>query len=189
MQRTVFVHSEKQTLPVGLSPLDLADTDRVLHIVFPSADARLDDTQLKSFTRIHERLEFRAHPQLLLVVLDAPLGEDAEAYYVRAWKTLSVQLDCKSLVLSQFMSLKDYAVFQRDQIKLLLDKRERLKKNAEKLSMHLKQKEMLWAQINASKRITTAKELVSHCHCFCCFSLLLSPSLIPFFQSLCFLCS
>ncbi len=70
-----------------------------------------------------------------------------------------------------------------DGARKLFQKSTTLRDSAKQLSVYLQQKEMLWAQINASKRITTAKELVGNIAAI--ISLRCFSSLMFFFLHLC----
>ena len=171
MPQSVFVHNGS-SLPPSLAAVNQGNFPFVMHVLFPNSDAVLDKAQLSSFKSLHASSGMK--PQLLLIVLEVPDSDSVAStdddssdsrisslFYADAWNLLSVQLECKTMVLSQFVSPADYSELHAKVAFDLSAKMTILRDNAKQLSIYLQQKEMLWAQINASKRITTAKELVS----------------------------
>jgi hypothetical protein len=151
----VYVHSKKNGLPDGLQGLNQSEKSYVLHFIFVGASLTVKNEQLEAFKGKH--VKHSRTPQVLVLVLDPPEDES----YGSVWKRLVLQLDCKSIVLTHFVSQEEYLELQVEDVQKLFNKCTTLRESAIQLSGYLQQKEMLWAQINASKRVTTAKELVS----------------------------
>ncbi len=101
MPQVILYRSDKE-LPVGLSALERADFSYILHVLFPDSKAVVEQRMLNSFKKRH--LEYPGKPQLLLIVLAVPVDEFAKSYYIDAWKQISLQLECKSLVRIFFSS-------------------------------------------------------------------------------------
>ena len=150
----IVVHRSGES--ISLSVQDGVQFRPLLHVLFTDDAAVIDSAQLSSFQAEHRKAASTTI-QIGLIVFD----KQPEKSFNSMWKSIAEQLQCSQLMLTQCLSRDDFQAIVPKAVELLIAKYKLLKLEATKLTTGLEQKELLWAQMNASKKVTKAKELVN----------------------------
>ena len=154
----VHVHVTREGPGFKLRIPDRLVPDTLLHVLFIDGDdCVIQQAQLKLFAEHHTHASHTT-PQLCLIVLK----NNSDQTFWQLWASkIREQLVCSNLMLTQCLSQAEYDNWGKPQLDVLEAKFMQLKSSAIALSAGLQQKELIWAQTNASKKITKGKELVN----------------------------